>query len=140
MAASPGQTASANPKAMNSLYTQELVQRLSTPGLHLEDVFIETCNAVVTASAGKQVPQEFGTLNAKVFLTGGASNVFSPTNNPELKRSATAIRIELVGIPTGEKVLIDDVVLRGTVYADELAEKTRTLRLAFQRLVSIHML
>lgn len=65
MAASPGQTASANPKGMNSLYTQELVQRLATPGLRLEDVFIETRNAVVAASGGKQVPQEFGTLTAK---------------------------------------------------------------------------
>jgi formylglycine-generating enzyme required for sulfatase activity len=130
MAASPGQTASANPKGMNSLYTQELVQRLGTPGLRLEDVFIETRNAVVAASGGKQVPQEFGTLTTKVFLASGAVNVSNPTNNPEIKLSATAIRLELLGLPTGAKVLVDDVVLSGTVYTDEIAERTKAIEVS----------
>ncbi len=86
MAASPGQTASANPKGMNSLYTQELVQRLATPGLRLEDVFIETRNAVVSSSGGKQVPQEFGTLTAKVFLAGA-----NPNPNPGVESPAAPI-------------------------------------------------
>jgi formylglycine-generating enzyme required for sulfatase activity len=130
MAASPGQTASANPKGMNSLYTQELVQRLATPGLRLEDVFIETRNAVVAASGGKQVPQEFGTLTAKVFLAGDAANNPSSNNNPEIKLSATAIRLELLGVPSGAKVLIDDAVLSGTVYTDEIAERTKEIEVS----------
>lgn len=130
MAASPGQTASANPKGMNSLYTQELVQRLATPGLRLEDVFIETRNAVVAASGGKQVPQEFGTLTAKVFLAGGATNSPASNNNPEIILSATAIRLELIGVPSGAKVLIDDAVLSGTVYTDEIAERTKEVEVS----------
>lgn len=125
MAASPGQTASANPKGVNSLYTQELVRRLATPGLRLEDVFMETRIAVVAASGGRQVPQEFGTLTVKVFLAGGVTTAPLETNNPKIKLAPTAIRLELLGVPTGAIVKVDDVPLKGTIYTDEIADKTK---------------
>ncbi len=130
MAASPGQTASANPKGMNSLYTQELVRHLATPGLRLEDVFIETRNAVVASSGGKQVPQEFGTLTAKVFLAGGASTAPIGNNNPEIKLAPTAIRLELQGVPAGATVKVDDLPLQGTIYTDEIADKTKDVEVS----------
>jgi formylglycine-generating enzyme required for sulfatase activity len=130
MAASPGQTASANPRGMNSLYTQELVKRLATPGLRLEDVFIETRNAVVASSGGKQVPQEFGTLTAKVFLAGGASTAPIGNNNPEIKLAPTAIRLELQGVPAGATIKVDDVPLQGTTYTDEIADKTKDVEVS----------
>jgi formylglycine-generating enzyme required for sulfatase activity len=130
MAASPGQTASANPKGMNSLYTQELVHRLATPGLRLEDVFIETRNAVVAASGGKQVPQEFGTLTSKVYLAGTGGNVSVPSTNPEVKLAPTAIRLELTGVPAGAKVKVDDALLSDTIYTDEIADKTKDVEVS----------
>jgi hypothetical protein len=130
MAASPGQTASANPKGMNSLYTQELAQRLATPGLRLEDVFIETRNAVVAASGGKQVPQEFGTLTAKVFVAGGETTNLASDTNLGVKLSPIGIRLDLIGVPSGAKIMIDDVVLSGTVYTDEIAEKSKEVEVS----------
>ena len=130
MAASPGQTASANPKGMNSLYTQELVKRLATPGLRLEDVFIETRNAVVASSGGKQVPQEFGTLTAKVFLAGGASTAPNGNNNPEIKLAPTAIRLELLGVPAGATIKVDAVPLQGTIFTDEIADNTKDVEVS----------
>lgn len=134
MAASPGQTASANPKGMNSLYTQELVQRLATPGLRLEDVFIETRNAVVAASGGKQVPQEFGTLTTRVYLAGSESST-SPTiatssEEATAKVSPTEILLEFVGVPATAKITVDGSVIKGTVFRDDIAENEKEVSVA----------
>ena len=122
MAASPGQTASANPRGKNSLYTQELVQRLAAPGLRLEDVFIETRVAVVKATGGKQVPQEFGSLTSKVYLAN--TNVGLVEVEPTVEQP-TAARLELLGVPTGARIMVYGTVLSGTVYTDNLSEPTR---------------
>jgi hypothetical protein len=129
MAASPGQTATANPKGINSLYTQELAQRLATPGLRLEDVFIETRNAVVSASGGKQVPQEFGTLMSKVYLAGTWNNGVL-ISNPEVKIASTSIRLEFKGVPAGVVIKVDGVTISGTVYSDEIADKRKEVEVA----------
>ena len=132
MAASPGQTASANSKGMNSLYTQALVQRLATPGLRLEDVFIETRNAVVAASGGKQVPQEFGTLTSKVYLAGSepvpnASTVLNGSQDATARVSPTEIWLEFIGIPTTAKITVDGAVIKGAVFRDDIAEEEKEL-------------
>ena len=127
MAASPGQTASANPRGKNSLYTQELVQRLATPGLRLEDVFIETRNAVVKASAGKQVPQEFGSLTSKVYLASNASTLVEVEPTVEQPTSA---RLELLGVPANARIMVYGTVLSGTVYTDNLSEPTREVQVS----------
>ena len=135
MAASPGQTASANPKGMNSLYTQELVQRLGTPGLRLEDVFIETRNAVVAASGGKQVPQEFGTLTTRVYLAGNEPAV-TPTVivngsvDVKAKASPTEIWLEFIGVPANAKIMVDGSVIKGIVFRDDIAEDEKELSVA----------
>jgi formylglycine-generating enzyme required for sulfatase activity len=81
-------------------------------------------------SGGKQIPQEYGSLESVVFLAGGATNYPTSNNSPEIKLSATAIRLELVGVPSGAKVLIDDAVLSGTVFTDEIAEKTKEVEVS----------
>ena len=124
-AAGPGEVASSNPSGKNSLFTEELVKNLPKPGLRLEDVFLTTRKAVRERSGGKQIPQEYGSLESVVFLAGGATNSPVSSNSTEIKLSATAIRLELVGVPSGAKVLIDDAVLSGTVYTDEIAERTK---------------
>jgi tetratricopeptide (TPR) repeat protein len=127
MAASPGQTASANPRGKNSLYTQELVQRLAAPGLRLEDVFIETRNAVVKASAGKQVPQEFGSLTSKVYLASNASALVDVEPTVEQPTSA---RLELLGVAANARIMVYGTVLSGTVYTDNLSEPTREVQVS----------
>jgi formylglycine-generating enzyme required for sulfatase activity len=129
-AASPGEVASSNPTGKNSLFTEELVKNLPKPGLRLEDVFLTTRKAVRERSGGKQIPQEYGSLESVVFLAGGATNYPTSNNSPEIKLSATAIRLELVGVPSGAKVLIDDAVLSGTVFTDEIAEKTKEVEVS----------
>ena len=129
-AASPGEVASSNPTGKNSLFTEELVKNLPKPGLRLEDVFLTTRKAVRERSGGKQIPQEYGSLESVVFLAGGATNSPVASNSSEIKLSATAIRLELIGVPSGAKVLIDDAVLSGTVYTDEIAERTKEVEVS----------
>jgi formylglycine-generating enzyme required for sulfatase activity len=129
-AASPGEVASANPSGKNSLFTEELVKNLPKSGLRLEDVFLNTRKAVRERSGGKQIPQEYGSLESVVFLAGGSATSPIGNTNSEIKLSPTAIRLELIGLPAGAKVLIDDVVLSGTIYTDEIAEKTKEVEIS----------
>ncbi|MBV9341126.1 MAG: caspase family protein, partial [Acidobacteria bacterium] len=55
-AAAPGETASDNPRAANSLYTEQLLRAIRQPGLSLEQVFKDTAIGVVEASDERQSP------------------------------------------------------------------------------------
>ncbi len=129
-AASPGEVASSNPSGKNSLFTEELVKNLPKSGLRLEDVFQTTRKAVRERSGGKQIPQEYGSLESIVFLAGGASTAPNGNNNPEIKLAPTAIRLELLGVPAGAKVKVDDAPLSGTVFTDEIADKTKDVEVS----------
>ena len=119
-AASPGEVASSNPSGKNSLFTEELLKNLSKPGLRLEDVFMFTRKAVRERSGGKQIPQEYGSLESVVFLAGTSGNV-------EIleKASRTSIRLELSGVPIGAEVMVNDYVLQGVVYTEEVSAKQK---------------
>lgn len=129
-AAGPGEVASSNPSGKNSLFTEELVKNLPKAGLRLEDVFLTTRKAVRERSGGKQIPQEYGSLESIVFLAGGASTAPIGNNNPEIKLSPTAIRLELIGVPTGAIVKVDDSPISGTVFTDEIADKTKDVEVS----------
>ena len=55
-ATSPGRTASDNPRGQNGLFTQYLLEALSTPGLSLSEVFDLVRDKVDAASDGRQTP------------------------------------------------------------------------------------
>lgn len=129
-AASPGEVASSNPSGKNSLFTEELVKNLPKAGLRLEDVFLTTRKAVRERSGGKQIPQEYGSLESVVFLAGGSATSPIGNTNSEIKLSPTAIRLELLGVPAGANVKVDDVAISGTIYTDEIADKTKDVEVS----------
>ena len=129
-AAGPGEVASSNPSGKNSLFTEDLVKNLPKAGLRLEDVFLTTRKAVRERSGGKQIPQEYGSLESIVFLAGGDSTAPIGNNNPEIKLSPTSIRLELLGVPAGAKVKVDDVAILGNTFTDEIADKTKEVEVS----------
>jgi formylglycine-generating enzyme required for sulfatase activity len=118
-AASPGEVASANPSGANSLYTQELIRNLVRPGLRLEDVFIETRNAVVKKSGGTQLPREDGALQGQVFLAGrdGRKGDFEP--------ESTVARLIFSGLPIGAVVSVDGKPVTSGTYEEDLSTASR---------------
>lgn len=66
-ATSPGSTAS-NGTGRNGLYTGELIKQLKIPQ-RIEDIFINTRNAVERKSGGRQSPWELSRLRGAYYLT-----------------------------------------------------------------------
>jgi uncharacterized caspase-like protein len=67
----------------NSIYTQELVKHLLTPGLTIEQVFKRTRAGVMERSGGSQMPAEYSRLVGEdIFLAGQ-----TPTKPAELVKS-----------------------------------------------------
>ena len=74
LATSPGHTASDNPTGRNGLFTQYLLEALSTRGLALDDVFNLVRQRVDEASGGRQVPWTLSSVVGRYsFLPGEAA-------------------------------------------------------------------
>ena len=131
-AASPGETASATLGGANSIYTSELVKQLQTPNLSLQEVFQSTRSAVRTKSSNKQRPREDNGLEEQLFLNGRGVAGANPNPGVEAPAGsvATSIRLELTGVPTGAKVTVDGKQMSGTVFTDDIVEKTKSLEVA----------
>jgi len=65
-ATSEGTTA-ADGDGKNGVYTEELMKQI-TKAQRIEDVFIETRNAVEARTKGQQVPQEWSKLKGKFYF------------------------------------------------------------------------
>ncbi|MFY7953264.1 MAG: caspase family protein, partial [Armatimonadaceae bacterium] len=124
-AASPGQVASSNPEGANSLFTQELLKHLGRPGLRLEDVFLRTRAEVRRLSGGAQIPQEYGSLESVVYLAGGAAAGSEAVVDPAVSVAPTEVRLELVNVPKGAKVTVDDKPLDGNVFQAGISQATK---------------
>lgn len=73
LATSPGHTASDNPTGRNGLFTEYLLEALSTRGLALDDVFNLVRERVDEASGGRQVPWTLSSVVGRYsFLPGEA--------------------------------------------------------------------
>jgi len=66
-ATSPGSTAS-DGTGSNGLYTEQLLQAMSEPGIKLEDVFKRVRVNVMDRSGGKQTPWEMSSVTGDFFL------------------------------------------------------------------------
>ncbi len=71
-ATKPGQTAS-DGLDHNSPYTKHLVTELRLPGLAIEEVFKRVRRAVREETGGKQIPQEWSTLEGTIQFVGKAA-------------------------------------------------------------------
>ncbi len=130
-AASPGETASATLGGANSIYTAELARNLRQPNLSLLEVFQSTRSAVRTKSGNKQLPREDNGLEEQIYLNGVASVPAPITPSvPEVKIPSTTIRLELVGVPAGAEVTVDDQPLVGNVYTTETKAKSKQIEVA----------
>jgi WD40 repeat protein len=67
-ATQPGATAADGPAGGNSLYTQQLLQALSQPGLKVEDVFKQVRMEVFRLSSGTQTPWENSSLVGEFYF------------------------------------------------------------------------
>ena len=72
-ATSPGKTASDNPNQQNGLFTQYLLDAMSTPGLGLGDVFDVVREKVDAASGGKQLPWSLSSVVGRYSFVAGSA-------------------------------------------------------------------
>jgi uncharacterized caspase-like protein len=81
----------------NSIYTQELVKHLLTPGLTIEQVFKRTRAGVMERSGGSQMPAEYSRLIGEdIFLAGQTSA--KPAESPKPSESTNPIAPTLAEI------------------------------------------
>jgi formylglycine-generating enzyme required for sulfatase activity len=134
-ACSEGERAFEEPRFEHSVFTHFLLQGLNgkAASLSLDDVTAYTAGEVAKWAqerGKKQSPDaiKFGTgkLTFKTLTALRAPEVVIPV----VTLAPTAIRLELQDIPTGAKVTVDDRVLQGTVYMDEIAEKTKDVEVS----------
>lgn len=121
-AASPGQVATESSSSTYSLYTQELVKALRTPGLRIEDVFNRTRVAVKRLSENRQVPQEYASLEGSVYLNGDNS---APEIQPV--ESSSSIRVLFVGLPESAKLNVNGVARDSNLIEEESVEDIKKL-------------
>ena len=81
-ATSPGETAS-DGNSRNGVYTQYLLQHITTPGLKVEDVFKNVRRDVDKATQSKQLPWELSSLSGDFYFTGPGSTSASAVLPPE---------------------------------------------------------
>ena len=129
-AASPGETASATLGGANSIYTAELVKQLQTPNLSLQEVFQSTRSAVRTKSSNKQRPREDNGLEDQIYLNGRGAAATKDPVEAAVGSQPTTVRLELTGVPTGAKVTLNGATLVGSVYTDDIVEKSKSLEIA----------
>ena len=129
-AASPGETASATLGGANSIYTAELVKQLQTPNLSLTEVFQSTRSAVRTKSFNKQRPREDNGLEDQIYLNGRGAAVTKGPAEVAVGNQPTTVRLELTGVPTGAKVTLNGATLLGSVYTDDIVEKSKSFEIA----------
>lgn len=73
----------------NGLYTEELLQNLSTPNLTIEQVFKRTRAGVLERSKGSQIPAEYSRLiGADIYLAGRSP---SATSAPKMKSDSPQV-------------------------------------------------
>lgn len=134
-ACSEGERAFEEPGFEHSVFTHFLLQGLNgkAASLSLDDVTAYTAGEVAKWAqerGKKQSPDaiKFGTgkLAFKTISAPRAPEVVTPV----VTLAPTAIRLELQDIPAGAKVTVDDRVLQGTVYMDEIAEKTKDVEVS----------
>lgn len=71
-ATAPGKVA-ADGEGSNGLYTEQLIQHMSRPGLKIEDVFKRVRSNVRKRSSGEQVPWEASSLEGDFYFAGVAA-------------------------------------------------------------------
>ena len=132
-ACSEGERAFEEPGFEHSVFTHYLLEGLSGKGgtLGVEDVVSYTAGEVAKWAkerGKKQTPDHirFGTGK----LAFGSVAVAPKPVEPKVELAATSIRLELVGVPAGAKVKVDDVALNGTIYTDEIADKTKEVEVS----------
>ena len=109
-----GQTA-LDGTGVNGLYTGELIQRIQTPGLTVEQVFKRTRASVMALSEGKQLPAEYSRLvGDDIYLAG------------KVEPSDQLIRSELCkALPVGSPVpTASELQVQATNADPELCLKT----------------
>jgi hypothetical protein len=83
-ATAAGQTADDDPASPNSLYTQELLRALATPGLNIHEMFQSVRRSVYQDSEGQQYPfDDDGLLSDDFYFAGRTPNerpVVTPTD------------------------------------------------------------
>lgn len=77
----------------NSPFTGALVKAIETPGLDLGGVMIEVRNAVLRATAGRQVPWEHSSLTGRVFLAPEKLEEKTANSGDAQKKTSHAVEI-----------------------------------------------
>ena len=122
-AASPGETASANPSGKYSLYTQELAKNLRSPGVSIQDVFTRTRASVRMLSKGKQRPREDNGLEETIILNGSLLKAPGPTTPPG-NESKNLVELIITNAPDGAKISINGVPLQGARFTQVVMTAT----------------
>lgn len=116
-----------------SVFTHYFIEGLTGKrnSLRVDDVVSYTAEKVsnwARERGKRQTPdlRQEGVLKL-AFGSNRPTGVSPKTVEPKVELTSTSTRLELLDVPTGAKVKLDDVVLSGTVYTDEIAEKTKDL-------------
>jgi formylglycine-generating enzyme required for sulfatase activity len=123
-AASPGETASANPSGKYSLYTQELAKNLRVPGVSIQDVFTRTRASVRMLSNGKQRPREDNGLEETMILNGPVGKSSTAVANPSLNETKNVVELLITNAPVGTKLAINGVAIQGTRFTQAIMSAT----------------
>ena len=132
-ACSEGERAFEDKGFEHSVFTHYPLEGLSGKAgtLGVEDVVSYTAGEVAKWAkerGKKQTPDHirFGTGK----LAFGSVAVAPKPFEPKVELAATSIRLELLGVPTGATIKVDDVPLRGTIFIDEIADKTKDVEVS----------
>ena len=132
-ACSEGERAFEDTGFEHSVFTHFLLEGLSgkAGSLGVENVVSYTAGEVAKWAKDhgkKQTPDhiKFGTGK----LAFGDVELAPKSVEPKVELAPTAIRLELLGVPSGAKVKVDDVSLTGTIYADEIADRTKEVEVS----------
>ena len=127
-ACSEGERAFEDKGFEHSVFTHYLLEGLSGKAgtFGVEDVVSYTAGEVAKWAkerGKKQTPDHirFGTGK----LAFAAVELPSKPVEPKVELAATSIRLELLGLPRDAIVKVDDVPIKGTIYTNEIADKTK---------------